>query len=401
MTSNSCDAPTGIPVAAHTLRILCVHDSQSNASELKKEFHKLGNLLYKNHSIDLVYVNSPLIVPECESSLPQSINHHEQIRVWWDGTKEPNNSALSRDRVDFDDSQSKSQYCVTVVETSTHPKQDENQSFLGLDASLMLLRQIWASCPFYGIIGVGQGAAIVSLFVTILESDLVCHAQMMKDPVCQAHEGTDDLVSMPSMSIFPQLIIFISGDSIISVDEPLLVHFNGTNSFMVPYVLHMVDNNISPEQELLIRQFPNNCAVEYRRHQRTDPLLAESKNRRVFSTHDLNLIGRFICQRRKALFAIDTTRPQSIVALQRQVLTLQTALFYAEQDAVNCVADVIASNPPSSLMAIIRPQIIAGWSGNRRLQPEGGGAPCPKDFLQRDRRSNHPSTTSASHDDFL
>ena len=40
---------------------------------------------------------------------------------------------------------------------------------LGLDASLCLLQQIWTSMPFWGILGIGQGAAIGSLLSLLPE----------------------------------------------------------------------------------------------------------------------------------------------------------------------------------------------------------------------------------------
>ena len=68
---------------------------------------------------------------------------------------------------------------------------------------------------------------------------------------------------------------------------------------------------------------------------------------------------------------------------QCKILALQNALYNAEQDAANCIAETIALNPPAALMAVVRPQMVAGWEGNRRPQPEGGGAPCPEEFLHR------------------
>jgi hypothetical protein len=39
------------------LRILCLHDAHSSASNLKKALTMLGDRLYQKHGIDLVYIN--------------------------------------------------------------------------------------------------------------------------------------------------------------------------------------------------------------------------------------------------------------------------------------------------------------------------------------------------------
>ena len=81
-------------------------------------------------------------------------------------------------------------------------------------------------------------------------------------------------------------------------------------------------------------------------------------------------------------------------------MALQTALHLAEQDAADCIAETIALNPPAALMAVIRPQAVAGWKGNRRRQPgeEGGGAPCPSEFLlHRQERASAAAGASRVH----
>jgi hypothetical protein len=375
--------PSDCPISSHTLRILCLHDSESNASELKNEFHELGNQLFKNHSIDLVYVNGPLNVSAYESSSSHNLCYNKEKFVWWEAGTE----------------------CIAADAMSNEPIQDENQKCRGLDASLMLLRQIWTSSPFWGIIGVGQGASIASLFIMLLESDMFSYrAQLSNGTIAQTDSETDTMSQILPPPIFPQLIIFISGEAIVSVDEPLLVRVETSNPSEIPYILHMVDDNVTPGQTLLTRQFPNGCSVE-RRQKPTGSHVHLSHRRQSFGAHDLNMIGRFICQRKKALYSIDAKHPlrsdDSSGASQREVLALQIALYNAEQDAVNFIADSIASNPPASLMAVVRSQTFAGWSGNRRLQPEGGGAPCPKEFQQRGRECNHPTPPSTSQDDMF
>ena len=43
------------------LRILCLHDDESNAMELSDTLEILGERLFEKYGIDLIYVNAPLI----------------------------------------------------------------------------------------------------------------------------------------------------------------------------------------------------------------------------------------------------------------------------------------------------------------------------------------------------
>ena len=373
------------------LRILCLHDNYSNAFDLQNEFHLLGKKLYDNHSIDLVYVNGPLIITTTDSTIDE-----KQKYVWWEERNEASDVSSSgmMGTVSRQASSKEIRCPIDDVENSqvsndnerelqaqverTDPELPSHQTirYDGLDASLMLLRQIWNSCPFWGILGVGKGAAVAALFTTLLESDvLTYHA---------ATENTDTPTALPRLPMppsLPQLIVFVSGETLLSVDEPLLVsnHFNTTQSTHSPLILHLVDNDILPEQELLVRQFSHGSQVE-----RREKFL--SSRRDAFTRHDLNIIGRFICQRKQGLYSSQNDDTESLFDhknQQKQILALQTALYNAEQDAANCIAETIALNPPAALMAVIRPQMVAGWKGNRRPQPEGGGAPCPEEFLHR------------------
>jgi Serine hydrolase (FSH1) len=113
------------------LRILCLHDAHSSASGLKSHLSMLGDRLYQKHGIDLVYINSPL----CALAFGGDTN-----RVWYE------THAKQRPSVE-----------------ETQQDDEAQEQLLGLDASLCLLQQIWASMPFWGILGIGQGAAVGSL----------------------------------------------------------------------------------------------------------------------------------------------------------------------------------------------------------------------------------------------
>jgi hypothetical protein len=82
------------------------------------------------------------------------------------------------------------------------------------------------------------------------------------------------------------------------------------------------------------------------------------------------------------------------------VLALQNQLYLVEQQAAHLVAQEIANDPPKALMAVITPKNVGGFSGGRRRQPgeEGGGAPCPSEFLlQREKRTTNPNGPIRQH----
>jgi hypothetical protein len=160
--------------ASSGLRILCLHDANSNATKLSNKLEELGERLYEKHAIDLVYINSPLTNGAAASET------EEPDRVWWEET--------------------------------------EDGKFEGLDASLLLLRQVWNSMPFWGILAVGQGVT-AALFLPLLPVD-----------------------PMPAFGIF------VHGESILEEEERLIEHFP---------CLHVVGANpaAAAPSEKLIKQF--------------------------------------------------------------------------------------------------------------------------------------------------
>jgi hypothetical protein len=291
-------------MAAPPLRILCLHDANSNASILKDQLDILGTRLYENHGgIDLVYVNSPIVTTTVTAAHGRD-SSDESLRVWWECSEEG----------------------------KTTP------SYLGLDASLLLLRQIWASsCPFWGILGVGQGAAVAALLtLTLFASDDTAPLQIPLQP--------------------PSFCIFVAGKSILQQDERLVED--------VP-CLHLLSSSETDDERWLLQQFGGS--------------VSHCNNTNYFDKQSFNVIGRFIVQQQKKERRDDDNN---------NILALQHALHLTEQQASETIARHIALNPPAPLMAIIQPQAVAGRNDAKR-RPEGGGAPCPAEFLlNREKRSN-------------
>ena len=74
-----------------SLRILCLHDDESNAMELSDTLEILGERLFEKYGIDLVYVNAPLISSSSrnhqqDQQQQQQSNNDKELpnRVWWE-----------------------------------------------------------------------------------------------------------------------------------------------------------------------------------------------------------------------------------------------------------------------------------------------------------------------------
>jgi hypothetical protein len=90
-----------------------MHDNNSSAEELYDKLQNLDHRLHRNHQVELVYVSSPLRTNDIGSD------------VWWEEGAE--------------------------------------KGYLGLDASLLHVRQVLGTMPFSGMLAVGQGAGLASL----------------------------------------------------------------------------------------------------------------------------------------------------------------------------------------------------------------------------------------------
>ncbi|KAL3916592.1 MAG: hypothetical protein SGILL_005108 [Bacillariaceae sp.] len=348
------------------LRVLCLHDAHSNSLELRQQLDALAEQLYLQHGIDLVFVNSPLLATTettCvddendESATKKSPRGYQdpnlQPRVWWEegvleeeeaktadieageksGEAAPSSNNHNNEHTAEDDNDG-GKHQDTPDPSDTHD--ETKKRFVGLDASLLLLRQVWTSAPYWGILAVGQSASVAS-FLPLMEID-------------------------PR----PSFAIFVEGFSLLEEEELLIDNFP---------CLHIVGKMPCKESERLVHQFGGEVSAGI------SPLGKVAINR----------IGKFLVAQKKEL----RLNPQDTT-----VLALQNQLFLAEQQAAHLVAQEIASNPPKALMAVISPKNVGGFSGGRRRAPdeEGGGAPCPSDFLlQREKRTTNPNGPTREH----
>jgi len=308
------------------LRILCLHDDESHAMELSDSLEVLGERLFEKHGIDLVYVNSPLTSRKNQVLGPQELPN----RVWWEEqapfgkTPQPPTELSDEDDKSDDDS--------NAQEAPSNNANEKN--LLGLDASLLLLKQVWNSMPFWGVLAIGKGAAVGSF------------------------------LSLMGLSPEPSFCCFVHGESLLEEEEQLVD---------IP-CLHIVGEDHGPSKKLF-RQFGGDVHLGGKK-------LTKSV---------LNIIGKFVVDQKKRLCENTT---------ETTILTLQNQLYMAEQEAANIVAQHIAADPPKALMAVISPQKVGGWSGRKRRGPkeEGGGAPCPSEFLlKREKRTTNPDGPTRNH----
>lgn len=344
------------------LRVMCLHDAHSHALELKESLTAIGERLYERHGIDLVYVNAPLAVLDPTSRTRRGAgaggaassrsDAEEPRRVWWhdddtDGHGKENHltrEAPTQAAAPEDDGP-----------TPCSPSSPASPTYLGLDASLLHLQQVWtAGPPFWGLLGVGQGGAVASVFALL-----------------------------PTTFPPPQCLVFCdTTQALLGRDDGAGDNDNDDGSdgalSRIP-TLHL-----GTSHPRLALQFP--CGARVVTEMKTEPGTGKRWT--------LNAVGRFLVERRRATMA---GHDQG-----NRVLALQTALHSVQIRAAELLAAQIAENPPAALMAVIHPQHVAGWKGNKRRQPgeEGGGAPCPPEFLlHRERRTAATAGESRAHPD--
>jgi hypothetical protein len=190
-------------------RVLCLHDADSNAFELSQRLDAMAERLFRNHGIDLVFVNGPLLgrqqdrhdSPETEQSISDAMEwskrHEAQPRVWWEVSELEGRSgnALPSDMHDEGVDDGASIYGDESREMDVVSSETKNtKQYVGLDASLLLLRQMWTSTPFFGILAFGQGASVASF------------------------------LPLMAVSPTPGFCIFVDGTTILDEEELLVAH---------------------------------------------------------------------------------------------------------------------------------------------------------------------------------
>lgn len=236
------------PTSATPFRVLCLHGANSNGSELSHKLKDLGHRLYQNHAIELVFINSPLLaagppeqreMEDVEKEQQRHDNmdndgtiHNESRRMWWEeqkaackdtkSKKSQRQHANSNNDIPDDPSESTPPSSPPDPPCATTTQQSTTKQYVGLDASLLLLRQTWTSQPFWGLLAVGQ-AASVALILTLL----------------------------PNLKVYPSFCIYMEGTTVLDDDEELVLE---GHQFSMPH-LHIVGPKPTETTQRLVRQF--------------------------------------------------------------------------------------------------------------------------------------------------
>ncbi|KAG7372936.1 serine hydrolase [Nitzschia inconspicua] len=434
------------------LRVLCLHDACSNAYDFSRQLDALSQQLFHRHGIELDFVNSPLLTKnekttstdtttrtgsdtstthaprtttERNDTDTDTTNTYRSVgldsppRIWWE------------EQQDMEPNQPRPQTYEGMVQNNeeikmtTHPGSNKEQNYdqpvkastttatttttkryVGLDASLLLLRQIWTSAtpPYWGILAMGQGASVASILA---------------------------LMELPTPK--PFFCVFVHGMSLLpetenlNLDDIPCLHIVIQNPAIATTTTTTTSINNEPT-ERLIRQFGGTViAVTTTSSTSTTSTTDQQCYPPTAATATVcNAIGKFLVQQKKRLkrqytkarnwnsqsshqrhnqdedanIDTDTNTDHDDITVNNnddtaagRVLALQQQLYLVQQEAARFVAQEIAQNPPRALMAVISPQqVVAASTGTVRqaFGAQGGGAPCPSEFLlHRHKRTNH------------
>ena len=224
----------------------------------------------------------------------------------------------------------------------------------GLDASLLWLNQCWNSCllsnPYHGILAFSQGAALASMLPLITAR----HYNFIN---LEFVININGYIPNPPPKVGLSNVDFEDHFRTEYVDMPSLNIYGTKNDIVTP-----------SESETLSKRFVNPVVYTHK-HGHGIP-----NDKKV-----LNVIFEFLKLNTKEI----------IQGFSADLYKMQKRLGDLELEASRMIANVSGINPPRALMAVIDRTAVAGWSGDRRVEP-GGGAPCPSDFIRKvgERRVN-------------
>jgi hypothetical protein len=346
------------------MRVLCLHPEASSALSFSQNLSKLEQRLWEKHGIELYFIDAPLLDTPTNN----------------DG--------------DVDQCVSRRWYVRETIDT----KDASSIRYSGLDASLLHLAQIWArggaNCsnqngqvteclPFQGILGFGQGANVAAML------------PLLSYHYNEDEDDDEEKIKRPPIFQGLQFVIIVDGQDIIHQTEDTDSDLN-TEATTELYVgeegiqsLHVIfDNECNrhqPSSLRLAKHYGPNAEIVHHHQQSTSATCTPSLS---------NVLGKYLVAQKNKLYTNSDTR---------QLIALQNRLANVEQLATLAIAQEIQRNPPKALMAVIGPlavnncsneectevdvgMAVGAWQGPRRrgFGEEGGGAPCPQEFLKKE-----------------
>jgi len=423
------------------MRVLCLHSETSSAYKFSQELQKLEERLWTKHGIELVFVDGPLLDVQVGNVVGEEgggINAIESSGINNDGGEE----RVSRRWY----VEEESRRALTHQSTTDSTTQTSQIQYSGLDASILHLSQIWTrgganisnnlgEClPFQGVLGVGQGANVASLLPLLNYQD--------EDEVevdCEKENNTIGGLAQhtkPSMFQGLQFVLSIDGKDIVSRRDIDNVDSEEEENENEVYVgpdgvqsLHVINTESDTFQssEQLAKQYGINATIHHYKQQQSSTITTSTHITPTLS----NIIGKYLVSQKNKLHS----NPKS-----RELISLQNQLSNVEQLATLAISQEIQKNPPKALMAVIGPtammmsndttaddkkdddkdgaqdqevkqtekqhdqqkkenvkvvdKAVGAWHGARRrgFGEEGGGAPCPGEFLLREEERKAASS---------
>ena len=386
------------------MRILALHPSGSSADDLQRSLRDLGDGLQAKHDIELVYVDAPLL------SSPAHTRSREERRCGESLDEQPDENHPSQKRCWFD----------AALNGTTSCADARGINFVGLDASILHLSQIWNrkvhSNPFSGIVALGQSAAIAALLPLLVRPVL---AEEMEGAGGDDEQQTkDDEIEGVNLGVplFPGLdfVVLVDGFDITAKREDdggstAASDMPWFDQSLAPESLHIISQG-SNVREGMSKKLASRYGESAQIHRRTtthnanpsegeDPIKCFYDEGVVLPLRkrELNVIGRFVVSQKNALTrrtaahanADDSSNAEQLAKRMQTTLAIQETrqrLGMLEEEAERALVQHVSANPPRALMAVIAPDVVGAWSGPKWRRPDmdGGGAPCPAEFRQKE-----------------
>jgi G3E family GTPase len=441
------------------MRVLCLHPAASSALQFSQDLHKLEERLWNKHGIELVFIDGPLLDVQLGNAVGDEGGGIHALEPSRSATKKKNGAVSD---ANDNEHVSRRWYVAEPFTRSALPSEQQptmpssvetaatittKMRYSGLDASLLHLSQIWSrgganisnnlgECmPFQGVLGCGQGADVAALLPLLHrheddvddsdeEGDNNNSASMNnKAKALAMFEGLQFVILIDGKDILLQNMNDDENDdgNVIGDDEDVYVGPNGIHS------LHVImegndhrDRERRSSSERLAKQYGPNATIHNCKLQSTDnSMMFDTSNMASWSAL-FNSIGKFLVTQKNALHCNSQTR---------ELMMLQNQLLNVEQLATIAISEEIQRNPPNALMAVIGPsammsttssanddgttndkvddevvklvdKAVGAWQGGRRREfgEEGGGAPCPQEFLLREEERSDAILPAVLHD---
>jgi len=336
------------------IKILCLHDKASSAEAMLDSFKQLEERLYSRHGVEFCFVDSPLIFRSDDS-----VEAPVRNKLWfYDG--------------------------------------ENGSDVVGLDASILHLKQIWNrsmySDPYSGIMGIGQGAIVAALLPLLTQERSLKCDEALEDQCSINHPMFEGL----------KFCIFIHGQDILAssnADSNDDVVYCGCDIDMISR-LHIICKDNDEGFKLYDRWGGSKRGNE-------KFVIDGSRSARI-DVSMMNVIGRYVVSCKKEILSVrkeyyqhsvpnsavlERHSPKSHTAMQPKLGVLEAAdvtvirreLAELESRALELINTSIATDPPKSLLAVISQSAVGGWMGERNAFRskdfiDAGGAPCPPVF---------------------